>query len=171
MSDIRNDDRSNSAATFDQGRHTAEGAVGTGKDHASAIVDDAGDKASSLIEQAKDQVGTVLSSQKDGLADRIDAIAETVHQSGAQFEGKQDWIAGAIDRGATELGSLAKALRENDVSSLFQQVRSIARQQPGLFIGASLAAGFALARLGKVVATDVSRDDLPTFVGSDHAEA
>ena len=32
-----------------------------------------------------------------------------------------------------------------------------------LFIGASLAAGFAVARLGKIVAADMSRDDLPTM--------
>jgi hypothetical protein len=54
---------------------------------------------------------------------------------------------------------------------LFKQVQSITRQQPALFIGASLAAGFAIARLGKLVASDFSHDDLPTLAGSDHGQA
>ena len=46
---------------------------------------------------------------------------------------------------------------------MVSQVRSLARRQPALFVGACLAAGFALARVGKLVAADVSRDDLPTM--------
>lgn len=171
MSDFRNDDQSPLAQGVDQGRDAARTALSGARDALGGVADTAGLKASTLIDQAKEQVGTTLAEQKDGIADRIDQLAETLHKSGAQFEGKQDWIAGAIDRGATELASLAKALRENDLSSLFRQVQSIARQQPGLFIGASLAAGFAVARLGKLVVADVSRDDLPTFAGHDHAEA
>ena len=86
-----------------------------------------------------------------------------MHKSGEQFAGQQDWVAGAIERGAVELGSLATSLRQNDVASLFGQAKSIAQRQPALFIGAALAAGFAGARLGKSVAADVSRDDLPTM--------
>jgi len=171
MSDFRNDNRSGLNEDLEQGQHAAKTAVGSAKDDIDAVADGAGEQASSLIEQAKAKVATTLSDHKHGIADRIDQLADTVHQSGAQFEGKQDWLAGAIDRGAIELGSVAKALRENDLASLFQQVQSMARQQPGLFIGASLAAGFAFARLGKLVVADVSRDDLPTLGGHDHAQA
>jgi uncharacterized protein YjbJ (UPF0337 family) len=171
MSDFRNDNHSGLNESLEKDRHAAKTAMGSSKDSIGAVYDSAGEKASSLIDQAKAQVGATLSDQKDGIADRIDQLAETVHQSGAQFEGKQDWLAGAIDRGATELASLAKALRDNDLASLFQQVQSIARQQPGLFIGASLAAGFAVARLGKLVVADASRGDLPTLGGHDHAQA
>ncbi len=86
-----------------------------------------------------------------------------MHKSGEQFAGQQDWIAGAIERGATELSSLATSLRDNDLSSLVDQVKSLARRQPAVFVGACLAGGFAIARLGKIVAADVSRDDLPTM--------
>ncbi len=126
-------------------------------------------QASSVVDQVKDKALTAASEQKEGLADRIDDLAQAVHKSGEQFAGQQDWIASAIERGASELSSLAKSLRENDLGNLFNQAKSIAQRQPALFIGASLAAGFAVARLGKIVAADVSRDDLPTMpeVGHD----
>lgn len=148
----------------------ASSAAASARDTVNEAASTAGDKASSLIDQAKAQAATALSGQKDGIADRIDELADAVHKSGAQFEGRQDWIAGAIERGATELGSLATALRENDLTSLVTQVQSIARRQPALFIGASLAAGFAVARLGKLVVADVSKDDLPTIPEVGHAQ-
>ena len=117
----------------------------------------------SLVDQAKEQAAGKATAGKEGLADQLEGLAETVHRSGEQFAGKQDWIAKAIDGGAQELTTLAQALRQNDLGSLLAQVQSFAKRQPGIFVGASLAAGFALARLGKVVAADVSRDDLPTM--------
>jgi hypothetical protein len=118
---------------------------------------------SSLVGQVKEKAVAAVSGQKDGIADRIEGLANTVHDTGGQFAGKQDRIAGAIERGANELGSLATSLRNNDLSSLLTQAGTLARKQPALFVGASLVAGFAIARLGKIVVADASRDDLPTL--------
>jgi hypothetical protein len=171
MSDIRNDDQGSLREGLEKGANSVQDALGSVKAVARDAADSAGDTATSLASQAKEQAAATLSLRKDGIADRIDELADTVHHSGAQFEGKQDWIASAIDRGAAELGSLAKALRDNDLASLFKQVQTIARQQPALFIGASLAAGFAAARLGKLIAADISHDELPTLRGGNHARA
>lgn len=141
----------------------AAGAATSAKDAAGDAVDQAKDQASSLVGQVKDKALAAATDHKAGIADQIDGLAQAVHKSGEQFAGQQDWIASAIERGATELGSLAASLRDNDLASLFGQVKSLARRQPALFVGASLAAGFAVARLGRVVAADVSRDDLPTM--------
>ena len=116
-----------------------------------------------LVGQAKDQLVGQVAAGKDGLADRLDSLAQSVHGTSEQFAGKQDWIARAIDGGAQELSTLAQALRGSDVASLFAEMRTFARRQPAVFVGASLAAGFAVARLGKVLAADLSRDDLPTM--------
>ena len=170
MSDFPGDDQAHNAGmakASDAVAETYHAVAGAAGDASGSFAEG----ATSLVGQVKEQATSALSDQKDGLADQIDTLAETVHRSGAQFEGKQDWIASAIDRGAAELGSLATSLRENDLASLFRQVQTIARQQPALFIGASLAAGFAVARLGKLVAADMSQDDLPTLGGGNHAQA
>lgn len=150
----------------DDARNTSDQAPGVtdqAKEAVTSAATQATQQASSLAGQIKDKAVAAASEQKEGLADRLDDLAQAVHKSGEQFAGQQDWIAGAIERGAAELGSLATSLRQNDVASLFGQAKSIAQRQPALFIGASLAAGFAVARLGKIVAADVSRDDLPTM--------
>ncbi|WP_242098180.1 hypothetical protein [Sphingomonas sp. CROZ-RG-20F-R02-07] len=139
-------------------------------DQAKAVAGQAADKASTLVDQVKDKAVGAVEGQKAGFADQLDGLADAVHKSGKQFSGQQDWIAGAIERGAAELSTLATSLRENDVTALFGQVRTFARQQPAVFIGASFAAGFALARFGKIVAADVSRDDLPTLPEVGHGQ-
>jgi len=73
-----------------------------------------------------------------------------VHRSGEQLEGHQDWVAHLVERGAAELGSMATTLRKNDLQGLLGELGSLARRQPALFVGASMAAGFALARVGRL---------------------
>jgi hypothetical protein len=144
--------------------------AGTIADQAKSAAGEAGTQAPSLIDQAKDKASAAAEGQKAGLADQIDGFADSIHKSGEQFKGQQDWIASAVERGATELSSLATSLRENDLGTLLRQVQGFARQQPALFIGASFAAGFALSRFGKIVAADLSTDDLPTMPEISHGE-
>lgn len=142
---------------------TSTSAPGGAVEQVKEVAGQAAEKASSLVGQVKDKAVSAVEGQKAGLADQLDSLAESVHRSGEQLQGKQDWIAGAVERGAAELSTLASSLRENDVQALFSQVQSFARRQPGVFIGAMFAAGFGLARFGKILAADVSRDDLPTL--------
>jgi len=151
------------------GMDQAASAASTVRDAAGDTAEQVKDQAGSFAAQVKDKALAAATEQKQGLADQIDELAQQVHKSGEQFAGQQDWIAGAIERGATELGALATALRENDLASLYGQVTALARQRPALFIGACLAGGFALARVGKLVAADISHDDLPTMPEVGHA--
>lgn len=158
---------SNAFATASSSAHAGmdqvSDAASSAKSAAGEAAGEAKEQAVSVASQVKDKAVAAVTEQKQGLADQIDGLAQSVHKSGEHFAGQQDWIAGAIERGATELGALATSLRDNDLASLYGQVRSIAKQQPALFIGACLAGGFALARVGKLVAADVSRDDLPNM--------
>ncbi|WP_174292545.1 hypothetical protein [Sphingomonas bacterium] len=166
MDELNTDRRTNIAGTSTQAPDAPSGASNQARDVAAStrdVASGAADQAASLAGQVKDKALSAASDQKASLADGIDGLAQAVHKSGEQFAGQQDWIAHAIESGAAELGALATSLRENDLGTLFSQVKSIAQRQPALFIGASLAAGFAVARLGKIVAADVSRDDLPTM--------
>ena len=126
--------------------------------------------AATLREGAKEKLAGALDRQKDAAADVVERLAQTMGRSGEQFQGQQDWIASAIGRGADELSTLANAIRDKGLSDLAREVRSFARQRPALFMGAALAAGFAVARVGKVVAADLSRNDLPTMPEVGHAQ-
>ena len=127
-----------------------------------AAAGDTGPAASSLAGQAKQKLTGTLDSQRGAAAGFVEQLAQSVQRSGEQFEGRQDWLASAVGRGAAELNTLAGSLRDKDLGELAGEVQAFARRQPALFIGAALAAGFAVARVGKMVAGDLSRDDLPT---------
>lgn len=116
---------------------------------------------STIADQVKQKLTGVLAGQKDAAADALKQVADTVHRSGEQFQGQQDWIASAVEHGATELDALATALREKELGDLAGQVRSFARRRPAIFVGAAFAAGFVIARIGRIVVSDLSRDDLP----------
>lgn len=137
---------------------------------ASTPVAGAKQAAAGLAGQVKQRLTSSATDGKAGIADRLDEVAESLNRSSEQFAGKQDWIAGAIARGGTELGTLANSLRETDPAHLLKQVQGFARRQPGLFIGASLVAGFAVARFGRIVAADVSSDDLPVMPEVGHGQ-
>ena len=129
-----------------QARQSGADAIGQAKD----VAKDAKDRASSLAGDVKDSVASAAETQKDSLAGQIDSFAHAVHRSGEQLEGEQDWIAKLVKRGGDELGTLADTLRTNDLQSLVGSLDGLARRQPALFLGASVIAGFALARVGKV---------------------
>ena len=90
---------------------------------------------------------------KASLAEQLEDVAKAAHRSGEQLEGHQDWVAKLVEQGADELTSLATTLRNNDLQSLLSDLGSLARRQPALFVGASMAAGFALTRIGRIAAS------------------
>ncbi|MGE0221737.1 MAG: hypothetical protein AB7F35_09880 [Acetobacteraceae bacterium] len=146
-----------SASTQDQASRAASHAADQAKDAASK----AHAEGASLAGDAKQRVSEQATAGKDGVADRLEEVAKAVHRSGEQLEGQQDWVAHMIERGADELSSLAHTLRNNDLRSLVGSVEDLGRRQPALFLGASIAAGFALVRFGRVAVEDSSRSDLP----------
>ncbi len=129
--------------------------------HAQDVAQDAQARAASLAGEVKDRVASGAQTQKGQLADRLEDMAQAVHRSGEQLEGHQDWIAGLVERGADELGALARTLRTDDLQGILGNLGRLAQQQPALFAGASLAAGFALARVGRVAVAGASKTDLP----------
>ena len=132
------------------------------------VAHDATAHGASLAGTMKEKASTVASTHKDNLADRLEDVAKAVHRSGEQLEGQQDFVAHLVERGAAELSVLANTLRSNDLRGLMGNLQDLAQRQPALFAGASLAAGFALARVGKVAVAGASKADLPHMPGTNH---
>jgi uncharacterized protein YjbJ (UPF0337 family) len=132
-------------------------------EHAGKVVDDARSRGASLAGDVKDQVMTAAEGHREVLAEQVGDVADAVHQAGEHFKGNQDWIARIVEAGATELGTLASTLRTNDLEGLMGKLQDLARRQPGIFMGAAMAAGFAAVRVGKIAAAGVSQADLPSM--------
>ncbi len=119
-------------------------------DQAKEVAQDAKDRAGSVIGAIGEKASAAAEDQKSQLADKLEDVAKAVHRSGEQLEGHQDWVAHLVERGAAELSTLATTLRSNDLQGLLGDIGSLARRQPALFVGASMAAGFALTRVGRL---------------------
>jgi hypothetical protein len=122
-------------------------------DQAKDVAQDAKARAGSVAGAIGDKASSIAEDQKSQFADKLEDVAKAVHRSGAQLEGHQDWVAHLVERGAAELSSLATTLRSNDLQGLLGELGNLARRQPALFVGASMAAGFALTRVGRLAAS------------------
>jgi hypothetical protein len=110
------------------------------------------DEAANLASSAKEQLVGQAESGKEQVADRISATADRLKRSADDLRGDEAWVANLLDEGVRQLGGLAEGLRNRDLGSLLGSVESFARRQPALFAGASVALGFAAARLAKASA-------------------
>ena len=106
--------------------------------------------------------------QKNGIADRLSAVAERAQTSANDLRDQEAWLGNLLGRGADELASIAEEIRRNDVPGLLGSVEVFARRQPALFMGATVALGFALTRFigGGPTDADTSREHIGR---SDHS--
>jgi hypothetical protein len=144
-------------ALGDAARQTGEQARQAGADaldQARDAAHEAKSRATSALDTLGEQTSLMAETQKAGFAAQIEDVAKAVHKSGEQLEGHQDWVAKLVEQGADELTALAERLRSNDLRSLLGDLGSLARRQPALFVGASMAAGFALTRIGRLAVSD-----------------
>jgi len=128
---------------------------------ATDVANDARSRAESLAEEAREKVAGEVQNQKQGIADQLSGIADTMRHSSEELNGRQDWLARLVEAGGKELGSLADTIRTNDFRALATKLGDLARTQPAIFVGATMAAGFAAARLGKVAVAGTSETRTP----------
>ena len=140
----------------------ANGMIGQVKGVAQDVAEQARAAGSSLLDEASSLGGTIkqglsdqVEHQKNGIADRLSAVAERAQTSAGDLRDQEAWLGNLLGRGADELASIAEEIRRNDVAGLWGSVEVFARRQPALFMGATVALGFALTRfVGGPAASD-----------------
>ena len=115
------------------------------------------DEAIGLGNTLKQGLTDQVEQQKNGIADRLSAVATRAEEAAADLRRNEAWLGNLLGRGAAELESVAEEMRRNDVAGIMGSVEVFARRQPALFMGASVALGFALTRF--VSAGPTSGDD------------
>jgi hypothetical protein len=111
----------------------------------------ANNPVSHTASDVKDQAVRGMEAGKDQASHQVAEAADSIRQSADQLRGRQQtWLADLVDRGAEQLDRVSETLRSNDLQGLLSQLDGFARRQPALFAGASMVAGFALARIARV---------------------
>lgn len=143
--------REKTGATGASGSSSGGGGPSPSADNpAPATVADVQEEAGKLVNATRAQATEQVASQKDRVASSLGVLAEALHQAGQQVR-EQDAapLAGYVDAAADQVGQLAGILRDQDMRQLFETAQQFGRRQPGLFLAATFALGFAGVRFLK----------------------
>ena len=136
--------------------------VRTAQDQAGRVADAAQGRASDVVDKAREGAADVISKaqeklgpQKDQAAEALDTAAERGWDAAHRLRDMdQRWLSQIVGLGAEELSGIAERVRNNDLSGLMEHLRTVAHRQPAIYAGASVAAGFALARMARFALED-----------------
>ena len=134
----------------DQARSVTEEIKGAADDvarEARAAGESVRQEVSGLGSTIKQGLSDQVERQKNGIADRLNAVAKRAHATAGDLRDQEAWLGNLLGRGADELAGIAEEIRRNDVPGLLGSVEVFARRQPALFMGATVALGFALSAL------------------------
>lgn len=128
----------------------------------------AGDAVNDVKQAAKDTAASLkekaIQTAEDvqaRAADQTRTAANTLRETADGLNGDLPWMRTALHKTADGFDGLTGALNRGDVGQCFNAVTDFARRQPALFLGLSVAAGFALARLGKTAIEEVQENQRP----------
>ena len=124
----------------------AKGAVEDVTREARAAGSSVGGEVRGLGSTIKQGLTDQVERRKNGIADRLSVVAERVEQTAGDLRGQEAWLGSLLGRGASELQGIADEIRRNDVPGILGSAEVFARRQPALFMGATVALGFALTR-------------------------
>jgi len=71
-------------------------------------------------------------------------------------EGENRLVCAMLIQGADVIERTAQAVEGADITSVVTEINAFARRQPAVFLGASVAIGFVLARVGKTAVEQAS---------------
>lgn len=107
------------------------------------------DAAHDVADRAKQAAQQKIEQGAERTASSLGAAADSLRRAADDVRGEHTWISSLLQNGANGLDSAAQALDGGDVQRGLDGLARFARREPALFLGASLALGFALARVGK----------------------
>lgn len=104
------------------------------------------------MEEARDAIRNMAEGQKTRAAEGLGSVAHALHETARTLSSEQQAVtARYTDMAAEQLERASRLLRDKDWDDLMAEAERFARQQPTLFIGGAIAAGFFLARFLKSV--------------------
>lgn len=125
--------------------------------------------AADVADRAKSAAQKVVEHGKQRVERSAFSASSALRRAADECEGENAWFGSALRKSADGIETAARSIAEGDITMVVDQVNDFARRQPALFLGASLALGFAAARLGKT-ALDRGRDEEPDAYGAAYGD-
>lgn len=117
------------------------------------------DSASNLIDRGKEAAAETVEKGAERAKSSADSAAYALRRAADDVEGDNRWIGTALRKSADGLERAAHSLDGGDLSRALDDLNGFARRNPAIFLGASVALGFALARVGKTAVESVVTEE------------
>ncbi len=119
------------------------------KETARTATDAIRQQAARLAQDVGHELNKTGEAQKARGAEAIRRFARAIDNAASELQNQSPAVARSVHEAARQVDGLSDNLSNKNVSELVNSATQLARAQPALFIGGSVAAGFALARFLK----------------------
>ena len=99
---------------------------------------------------AASRIHSELDNRKGAAASQVKSVSSAIDKAAGELdENVPQWLRNSLQQGAEQVRRFADTLEQKDSREIVEQVRSLARDNPGTFIAGCAALGFAAARIFK----------------------
>jgi ElaB/YqjD/DUF883 family membrane-anchored ribosome-binding protein len=106
--------------------------------------------AQQLGSSAADRVHSEVDARKGQAAEQVKSVSSAIEKTADQLDqSSPEWLKSAFRQGAAQVQRFADAIEHKDSRELMREAQQFARNNPGTFLAACAAAGFAAARVLK----------------------
>ena len=119
------------------------------KDTARTASDAVRQQAAKFAEDVGHELNKTGEAQKARGVEAIRCVARAIDSAADELENQSPQVASTVHQAARRVDELSDNLSNRNLNELIDSVTQLARSQPALFLGGSVAAGFALARFLK----------------------
>jgi ElaB/YqjD/DUF883 family membrane-anchored ribosome-binding protein len=106
--------------------------------------------AQQLGSSAANRVHSELDARKGDAAQQVKSVSSAMQKAARELDqSSPEWLRSALQKGADQIQQLADAVEHKSSRELMSEAQNLARSNPGTFLTACAAAGFAAARILK----------------------
>lgn len=106
--------------------------------------------AEKLGSSAANRIHSEVDARKETAAGQAKSLSSAIEQTAGRLDqNAPDWLKTALRQGAEKIQAFADTIENKDSRTLMRDTQKFARNNPGTFLAAFAAAGFAAARILK----------------------
>lgn len=103
--------------------------------------------AKQLGSKAAERIHSEVDSRKGAAVSQAQSVSSAIEKTAGEMNDGPEWLKSALQKGAQQIQRFADSIEQKDSRALMRDAQTFARDNPGTFLAACAAAGFAAARI------------------------
>ena len=105
--------------------------------------------AKQLGTSATNRIHSEVDARKGTAATQAKSVSSAIERAAGELDEAPQWLKSAFEQGASQVRRFADTLEQKDSREIFNDLQTLARNNPGTFLAGCAALGFAAARVFK----------------------